>query len=249
MRKLNTSEFIKRAILVHGNKYDYSKVKYNLSSEKICIVCPIHGEFWQLPSDHLRGHGCKKCANTCALGINDMQGQCNDISYKIWKGIIGWCYLYNNRLKDKSYQDCEVCEEWLQFSNFYNWFYNPENGYKDGYNIDKDILVKGNKLYSPQTCCFVPHEINKTFIKCKGRRGELPIGVDKTKNNMYRAKYSNKETVLTIGLYKTPLEAFNAYKIAKEQYIKELAEKYFQEGKITKKVYDALFRYEVEITD
>ena len=52
-----------------------------------------------------------------------------------------------------------------------------------------------------------------------------------------------------IGRFNTPLEAFNAYKIAKENYIKELAEKYFQEGKITEKVYNALMKYEVEITD
>jgi hypothetical protein len=52
-----------------------------------------------------------------------------------------------------------------------------------------------------------------------------------------------------LGYYATPLEAFNAYKTAKEEYIKELAEKYFQEGKITERVYNALMKYEVEITD
>lgn len=57
----NTEEFIRRARLVHGNKYDYSKALYVNSTTDICIICPIHGEFWQRPSEHLRGKGCVKC--------------------------------------------------------------------------------------------------------------------------------------------------------------------------------------------
>lgn len=178
-----------------------------------------------------------------------MQGKYDDVSYNIWRGIIGRCYIYNNRFKDKSYRECAICDEWLLFSNFYNWFHDPTNGYRNGYHIDKDILIKHNKVYSPSTCCFVPQEINKTLISSKSSRGILPIGVSKTKNNMYTARYSHINSVSTIGRYKTPMEAFCAYKNAKEQYIKELAENYFQEGKITEKVYNALMMYEVEITD
>lgn len=60
-KKLTTKEFIEKARQIHGNKYDYSKVEYKNSSTKICIICPEHGEFWQVPNDHLRGHGCSKC--------------------------------------------------------------------------------------------------------------------------------------------------------------------------------------------
>ena len=60
-KKLTTEEFIKRAKKIHGDKYDYSKVKYSTNHKKICIICPKHGEFWQQPSDHLNGHGCRKC--------------------------------------------------------------------------------------------------------------------------------------------------------------------------------------------
>ena len=62
MTKLSTEEFIKRARDVHGDKYDYSKVEYVNSTTKVCIICPIHGEFWQRPSHHTDGRGCKKCA-------------------------------------------------------------------------------------------------------------------------------------------------------------------------------------------
>ena len=59
--KLTTEKFIERAKQIHGCKYDYSKVKYVKSVEKVCIICPEHGEFWQTPSMHLNGQGCKKC--------------------------------------------------------------------------------------------------------------------------------------------------------------------------------------------
>lgn len=60
-KRITTEEFIKKAKEVHGNKYDYSKVKYTNSQTKLCIICPIHGEFWQLPYSHMKGFGCKKC--------------------------------------------------------------------------------------------------------------------------------------------------------------------------------------------
>ena len=61
MKKLTINEFIEKAKKIHGDKYDYSKVIYINNRTKVCIICPIHGEFWQTPSDHLLGKGCKKC--------------------------------------------------------------------------------------------------------------------------------------------------------------------------------------------
>ena len=60
---MTTNDFIEKAKKVHGDKYDYSKVIYNTTNEKVCIICPEHGEFWQTPHTHLKGCGCKKCAN------------------------------------------------------------------------------------------------------------------------------------------------------------------------------------------
>ena len=60
-RKLTTEEFIRRARKVHGDKYDYSKTNYVNNNTKVTIICPIHGEFYQLPYNHLRGKGCRKC--------------------------------------------------------------------------------------------------------------------------------------------------------------------------------------------
>lgn len=60
-RFMNKEYFIEKAKEIHGNKYDYSKVEYINTSTKVCIICPIHGEFWQRPNDHLNGRGCNKC--------------------------------------------------------------------------------------------------------------------------------------------------------------------------------------------
>jgi len=62
-KNMSTEEFIRRAKKIHGDKYDYSNVNYIKSREKVCIICPIHGEFWQTPNAHLRGQGCPICNN------------------------------------------------------------------------------------------------------------------------------------------------------------------------------------------
>ena len=59
---MNKEQFINKAKKVHGNKYDYSKVDYKGCHIKVCIICPEHGEFWQVPSNHLNGSGCRKCS-------------------------------------------------------------------------------------------------------------------------------------------------------------------------------------------
>ena len=61
MKKLTTEDFIAKSRLVHGDKYDYSKTVYTRSCDKVCIICPVHGEFWQTASSHLSGFGCRKC--------------------------------------------------------------------------------------------------------------------------------------------------------------------------------------------
>lgn len=73
MKKLTTEEFIKRARAIHGDKYDYSKVEYINIKTKVCIICPEHGEFWQVPAEHLRGRGCKDCGNNTISMLREKQ--------------------------------------------------------------------------------------------------------------------------------------------------------------------------------
>ena len=77
MRKVTTEEFIKKAIEIHGDKYDYSKVKYENAKTKICIICPIHGEFWQTPDLHLQGHGCNLCNGKIQISKDEFVKRAN----------------------------------------------------------------------------------------------------------------------------------------------------------------------------
>lgn len=105
---------------------------------------------------------------------------------------------------------------------------------------------EGNKIYSPKTCCIVPREINTLFLKRESSRGDWPIGVYK-KRKKFSACISSKIKNIGLGTFNTPDEAFQAYKVAKEKYIKQVADKW--KGKIDERVYEAMYNYEVEITD
>ena len=164
-------------------------------------------------------------------------------SYLVWRMMILRCYSEKEFLKRPTYKEVTVCEEWQNFQNFAQWF---ENNYIEGFELDKDILFKGNKIYSPETCCFVPSEINNLFIKSNTIRGKLPIGVRKNYKK-YAMAISKYGKCFTMSNHNTPEEAFQAYKTEKEQYIKEVADKW--KGLVAPKVYEALYNYQVEITD
>lgn len=255
-KKLTKDEFVSKAQKVHRYRYDYSLADYVNSKTSVKIICPIHGIFEQTPNNHLKGFGCRFCKYEYqktliyGVGINDSVEHVSVNrklipSYNYWVSMLRRCYN-NDENKNKTYKGCTVCEEWKYFSNFKCWF---EENYVDGWEIDKDILVKGNRIYSPKTCCFVPHEINSIFTKSNRRRGCLPIGVYYNKRNKKYATQCNVEGYRRghFGYYNTKDEAFQAYKRAKEEYIKAVADKWKDE--INPRVYDALYNYEVEITD
>lgn len=253
-KRVTTSDFIKKAIDVHGYKYDYSKVVYKKAIEKVEIICPIHGSFMQDPHHHIASkNGCPLCGDSrsktaiCGVGINDVKGLQNTTVYNIWRKMIERCYSthkYADKRKDR--KKAFLCEEWKRLSNFKKWF---DKNYVEGYQLDKDILSKNNKIYSPETCCFVPQSINTLIIKNDARRGKYPIGVsfDK-KNKKFVAQMSKGGQHVRIGWFNTIEETFAAYKKAKEDYIKEVAITLFNEGKIKENVCKALMDYKVLIT-
>lgn len=164
-------------------------------------------------------------------------------SYNIWRKMFDRCYSSRIHKITSSYKDCEVVEEWYNFQNFAKWF---EENYIEGYHLDKDILVKGNKIYSPKTCCFVPNEINALIKTSKPNKDLLPKAIRKH-GNKYQSRVSIKGVKKNLGLFSTPEEAFQKYKEAKENYIKQIANEW--KDKIPKKVYEALYNHKVEITD
>lgn len=183
------------------------------------------------------------------LGVGDYKASKNrkhTKCYSVWVGILRRCYNENERHKAPTYKDVTVCDEWHNFQNFAKWYYNNWKKYMQDWNIDKDILIKGNKIYSSETCAFVPKEINNLFTKYKKCRGKYPIGVRKSKNK-FQAMLGITVKSKHLGLFNTPYEAFQVYKIEKEKHIKEVADKY--KGQITERCYQAMYNYKVEITD
>lgn len=181
--------------------------------------------------------------------INDKETK----EYQAWKGVIYRCFDKKTKGKQLTYQNADCCSEWLCFENFYEWLHGQENfdNWNDNrWNIDKDILIKGNKFYSPETCCLVPCNVNSLFINKSNYRGDLPIGV-KRSGNSFLARCSNPITGKReyLGSYSTPYYAFLAYKKYKENLIKQVARIEYDKGNISKQCYEAMMRYEVEITD
>ena len=186
--------------------------------------------------------------------IHDKNGKITKC-YNTWYHMLERCYDPKFHEKNPTYKGCKVYDELLNFQNFGSWF--DDNYYEiDGERmcLDKDILNKGNKIYSPNTCIFVPHNINSLFIKSDKIRGDYSIGVSYHKQTeKFIAQCSvydyeeNKNKNKNLGLYSTPEEAFNVYKEFKENYIKEVAEYY--KDKIPSKLYNAMYNYQVEITD
>ena len=174
-------------------------------------------------------------------------------SYSVWTSMLMRCYSDKCQKKHPTYKGCTVCEEWLNYSNFKKWF--NDNYYEiegEQMALDKDILVKGNKIYSPNTCVFVPQNINTLFTKRNKSRGKYPIGVYKPNNsNKFQVNcntfYNGKSKLKYLGYYNTIEDAFNAYKQYKEANIKQMAN-YFKD-KIPNKLYEAMYNYKVEITD
>lgn len=170
------------------------------------------------------------------------------IEYRTWQNMLQRCFSKNYKNSHPAYQDVTCCNEWLLFENFYDWLHSQENFDKWASTsrgaLDKDILIKGNRVYTPNACCLVPQRINALFIKRKEYRGDCPIGVSKLKKYYVADCHGDY-----IGLCNSQEKAFQIYKDYKEKMIKQTAQEEYDEGNITKECYNAMMNYEVEIDD
>lgn len=170
----------------------------------------------------------------------------SEVYYK-WHNMMERCYNDKVHKNQPQYKECEVCEEWHNFNNFKKWYDEHKYGNRP-LDLDKDILFKGNTIYSPETCCLVPHEINTLFTNGKANRGDLPLGVyfDKDKNK-HRACMAFMGKSIKLDTLDTAEDAFARYKEYKEDFIEDMAELY--KGKIPDKVYQAMLNWKIEVTD
>ena len=173
--------------------------------------------------------------------------------YVLWADMLRRCYSEGFKKKRPTYEGCEVSENFKYYEYFYEWcnkqigFGNDGNG--NPFHLDKDLLIKGNKVYSETTCVFLPQEINALLTKRTTSRGRYLIGVYWcNKGKAFRAQVSkNKGKRERLGYFNTEIEAFKAYKTAKETFVKEQANKW--KSQIDPRAYEALMNYQVEITD
>lgn len=241
-------KFIEEAKAIHGDKYDYSKVQYINSQIKVCIICPIHGEFWQIPNAHIQGFGCNKCGYISSkrlvhgVGINDLDDEYLNKTklYNIWKQMLYRCYDKKWLESRPTYIGCSVCEEWHYLSNFKKWF---DENYIEGYALDKDIFSNGNKVYSPETCCFVPLQINNA-IKNSKESVSKKMGVHPN-HGVFEVVIGKFGKRVYCGSYNTVKDAEQAYIRAKEGYVREIGQIYYNQGRISERVYNALMNYKI----
>ena len=169
--------------------------------------------------------------------------------YELWSSMLERCYSDTLKKRYPTYIGCEVSENFKYYEYFYEWCQKQIGFGNQGWHLDKDLLIKGNKIYSEDTCVFIPSEINSLLIKCTASRGEHLIGVCYHKRDkVFMATVcKNKRKQEHLGYFKTELEAFNAYKKAKESFVKEQANKW--KSQIDERAYNALMKYEVNIDD
>ena len=181
---------------------------------------------------------------------------CITWKYIKWREMLRRCFDDKYKEKYPTYKDVTCCKRWLCFSYFLEDFEILKNEYNwsadEKLNLDKDTLYKGNKIYSLENCVLVPDWINLLFIKRDAKRGDCPIGVCYNKQcKKYQAYYSVNGKNKGLGYFITPLEAFNAYKQAKENEIKRIADECVLKGFITQdsRLYNAMMGYQIGIDD
>lgn len=161
--------------------------------------------------------------------------------YRCWENMLYRVYDTKHRLANRYIgRGVEVCDEWLDFQVFAEWF---DENYREGQVLDKDCLVSGSLIYSPETCAFIPQELNKFFAAMNKRRGEYPVGVMKH-GNTFLASVNFRGAEVMKCSFPTPEEAFAFYKEHKERFLKEMIQEYYDDGLINKDVYVSLMQWE-----
>lgn len=225
---------------------DSVKVRFERTGYEVCarISNVVKGKVSDKLQKGVKGVGIKGDAPSRIDGVLD-------VAYTYWCSMLIRCYDQHKQGQLQHYKGCSVSEHFKNLEYFSTWC-RKQKGFDmtddkgKSFQLDKDILVRGNKVYSEDTCCFVPQQINKVIMDSKKIRGVYPVGVTFTRKR-FRAAISRYGKFTFIGNFDNAEDAFCAYKEAKETYIKELAVKW--KDRIDARVYEALMSWEVSIDD
>ena len=191
----------------------------------------------------------------CGVGFNDktkpvfVDGK-KVKEYILWQSMLNRCFSEKYQTLYPTYKGCNVSDNFLHYSFFYDWcqeqigFGNIDEKGRS-WCLDKDLLFVGNKTYSETTVVFVPQEINKFFTDRGVLRGEHQVGVSFHKASGKFSAYCNVNSKMRhLGLFNTPEESFNVYKLFKENLCKQLALKW--ESEIDPRLFNAMLNWSVK---
>ena len=212
---MNRNEYLNRLGEINVNKYgsEYKIIEYK-NARNILVQFDNgyvkRSTYKEFKNGSIKSPFCKSVYGIGYIGIGDYKVSINcklTDCYNCWNSMLRRVTGRNSTC----YKGCSVCEEWLCYQNFAKWWH--ENYYDCGekLELDKDIKVVNNKIYSPDTCLLVPHSINSLFCKSTKSRGKYPLGISRYEN-LYVATVSNKREGCLIT------KAFKDFNKAREFY-------------------------------
>jgi hypothetical protein len=194
-------------IIDGGSKNDYNTIRFECGFEK------------EVRYDNVKAGTIKNPFKPIVRGVGFI-GTVTEVdrkSYSIWAQMLNRCYSKDWQELNHTYKDVAVCPEWHNYSNFKEWF---DKNYIETFQLDKDLLGT-SKLYSQETCCFIPRDLNK-FI---GGNIASTKGYRKT-GNKYQAQICYNSKQIYLGMFDTPEEAHQAYLEARKEAAQFYKEKY-----------------------
>ena len=210
-------------------------IQFEDGTETTVISCNLrNGEFRNRNKPSIYGVG--------VIGYGKsgyLKGNVHTKEYKVWYSMIDRCYSPRQSTENPSYIGCSVCEDWRNFQTFCKWYEQQPNAYKDNFDIDKDLRIIGNRIYSPAGCSLVPDDVNS----CRAFQHNPSIQI--SEYGKFIVQYgTGKLHKKWVGTYETLEEAQQVYKKTKEVNIQALAEKY--KGVLHTDVYNNMINYRVE---
>lgn len=229
---------------------NYGDVKiiefYNKSYVKVVFLNTMSEKFTSISTLKKGSLKDKQAPSILGFGIvgEDIpsRGGIQDRAYGAWHSMLQRCLCENTQRKYPTYIGCTVHDDWRYYQNFKKWFYSQVGSDMSDYQLDKDLLVRGNTLYSPETCCLLPRSINNylSLLPVYGCTQSISF---KTRTKQYMAVTSQKRDKINLGDYRTYKEAFIALKTFKQDKMKEFALQH--KGNVSEVVYQKLMNFDI----
>jgi hypothetical protein len=210
-------------------------------SKRVKVRFENTGYETEVPSGNLRKGLVKDCLAKCVAGVGFLgvgkyicrvkgrsakdggyRAGCRTLEYVFWESMMKRVYNHQNECMVRNYSDVSVCEEWHNYQNFAEWC-QTQTGFKMGFHLDKDLLLEGNKVYSPTTCCFIPPHLNAAITGMKHTNTTGYTGVVLTDTGRFLAGITMNGVGINLGTYDTKQQASLMYKSIKNAYVNSLA--------------------------